>query len=116
MDSDKNKLNKLFSEGDPGLPPEFSWEQMEEGIMDKMEELESAAPPPGRGSDRFFKISVILLLCLIPFCFFDHGLETKFAGGASGIQKDNAEEPAQAAADESGIQTLSLPTPPVGNP
>lgn len=42
MDSKNDKIKGLFSKDHASLPPELAWEQMEDGILKKMEELESA--------------------------------------------------------------------------
>lgn len=48
--SEYDKFKQLFSDDEAKLPPEFDWEQMEDGIMDKMEDLESKPPPLSRQS------------------------------------------------------------------
>lgn len=96
MDSDQNKLNKLFSEGDTGLPPELSWEQMEEGILEKMETLE-APPSNGLSNGDIIRIVSTLLLCLLPALFFNKGLLLDSTGAASsetGQAVADAAEPA----------------------
>lgn len=101
MDSDKNKLNKLFSESDPGLPPELSWEQMEEGIMEKMEELEPINGQPGPNNDTAFKIIITLLLCLLPVLFFNKGLLLETAGDQAALPQDQSPEDAEAPTTQS---------------
>lgn len=102
MDSDQNKLNKLFSEGDTGLPPELSWEQMEEGILEKMEALE-APPSNGLSNGDIIRIVSTLLLCLLPALFFNKGLLLDSTGAASsetGQAVADAAEPAISTKDE----------------
>ena len=48
--SEYDKFKRLFSDDEAKLPPGFDWEQMEDGIMGKMDHLESKAPPSSRQS------------------------------------------------------------------
>lgn len=101
MDSKNNKFKKRFSESDMELPPELSWEQMEEGILEKMEALE--AKPSAGGSNRdIIKTISTLLLCLLPVLFFNNGLLPDFKGLASS-------EPGQPIADAAAPATSSSP-------
>jgi len=108
MDSDKNKLKKLFSESDPGLPPELGWEQMEEGIMEKMEELETAEAPSKQHNDTAFKIIATLLLCLLPILFFNKGLLLIRNGDQAGLSTDKMQPKDQASKATPTTSSLSL--------
>ena len=71
MRSKFDQLKRLFSRESRPVPPELDWEKMEDGILQKMDELQggtSASKRTGRGP--IFRIfGVILLLLLIPaFC------------------------------------------------
>lgn len=109
MDSDQNKLNKLFSEGDTGLPPDLSWEQMEEGILEKMETLE-ATPSPGLSNGDIIKIVSTLLLCLLPVLFFNNGLLLESTGEASSESGLPIADAAEPAASSSALSATALKT------
>lgn len=106
MDSDQNKLNKRFSEGDTGLPPELSWEQMEEGILEKMEALE-AKPSAGWSNRDIIKTVSTLLLCLLPALFFNNGLLLDFKGLASSEPGQPIADAAAPAASSSSLPVTS---------
>lgn len=108
MDADKNNLKKLFSEGDPGLPPELNWEQMEDGIMEKMEALETP-PSSGRTNSDVTRIVFTLLLCLLPVLFFNNGLLLKMVGDASNVLTDQPKPGEPAIVDHTPVPASSLP-------
>ncbi len=86
-----------------GLPPELSWEQMEEGILEKMEVLETP-PSNGQSNGDIIRIVFTLLLCLLPVLFFNKGLLLDGTGvnsNAPGQRIADAAEPATSTRDES---------------
>jgi hypothetical protein len=114
MDFDNDKLKELFSEGDPGLPPAFGWEQMEEGIMEKMAALDATRPPSRRINNKVIRGIAILLLCLVPVLFFNNGRLLEMAGfqGQGHPSKNQAEATGQAANPSPAAQPLgSDPNP-----
>jgi hypothetical protein len=64
VDTNFNKIKKLISENNPPLPPELDWEQMEVGILDKMDKLQ-----PSRKFSRTNQIliGIAITILLIPF-------------------------------------------------
>ncbi len=66
MESENKHIKKLMSEDEVSLPAELSWEQMEEGILAKMEDLENSR----KGIlFPYWKVglAVLLLLIALPF-------------------------------------------------
>lgn len=79
MDFKNNKFKKCFLESDMELLLELSWEQMEEGIFEKMEALEVKLFVGGFNCD-IIKMIFMLLLCLLFVFFFNNGLLLDFKG------------------------------------
>lgn len=115
MDSNNDKLKQIFSEGGPDLPPAFGWEQMEEGIMEKMEALDTAEPLSPRTNTKAIRITVILILCLVPVLFFNNGWLLEMAGFQSqGSTSKGQVKTTERATDHSpAAQPLVLNTDPL---
>ncbi|HMQ49532.1 MAG TPA: hypothetical protein PKA00_18780 [Saprospiraceae bacterium] len=70
MDSKHDRIKKLLSEETSPLPPELNWEQMEAGILKKMEDMQSdASLKKKRGPIREITAGILILL-LIGTCTF----------------------------------------------
>ena len=71
MDSKHDKNNQLRPLEDRQVPPELQWENMEAGILRKMEELQAATPAVAKKRRRRWGLVVLLLLIgiLIPALF-----------------------------------------------
>ncbi|MCB0584506.1 MAG: hypothetical protein KDD06_04160 [Phaeodactylibacter sp.] len=70
MDSKYDKLKRLMSEDKPPVPPELEWEQMQDGILKKMEELQSPSKPARLqfwSKRNFFiaSLSIVILFLLV---------------------------------------------------
>lgn len=75
--SKNDNLKRLFSDEDANLPQEFNWEQMEDGILDKMNSLESTPPPFSRRAWRVI-VALALLMIILPVSnLMDNRLEYK---------------------------------------
>lgn len=70
MDAKYDKFKKLMSEDKDPLPPELSWERMEAGILEKMEEIQSqtdSSTPPQR-TDYIRRGFILSILLMLAFC------------------------------------------------
>lgn len=70
MDSNNDRFKKLLSEETGPLPPELNWDQMEAGILKKMEELRAEVAPQRKNGLNRGLLAGILLLLLIGTCTF----------------------------------------------
>jgi len=61
MESKYNKLKSIFSDDEAKIPNEFQWEQMEQGILERMDEL---TPKENKKSRRVWML-IFLVLSLI---------------------------------------------------
>lgn len=70
MDSNYDKLKKLLSEDNSPIPPELNWEQMEKGILQKMDELQSDQSIPSNKRRRIKSGLIITTLCILLLSLF----------------------------------------------
>ncbi|MGK0391278.1 MAG: hypothetical protein ACI94Y_004040 [Maribacter sp.] len=70
MDSNHDKLRELMSESNQPLPPELDWSQMQDGILAKMDEIESSKSTPKHHRNKL--VGVVILLATLILCIPMH--------------------------------------------
>jgi hypothetical protein len=80
MKSEFDKIKNIFDDASVNLPEDFSWDQMEEGIMDKMNAME---PKTEKSSRRIWFFMILALLFMgVPTAvfFYSSGLDNSKDG------------------------------------
>lgn len=62
MDSKYNKIKKGLGSENTAVPPEFSWENMQDGIYKKMDDMKK---PSSNKKTNFVRIAIVILLLLL---------------------------------------------------